>query len=135
MGELGYEPKPDELAYRMGVTEAEIRGWLLDDAATRIKPLTIQVGDQDEEREGSWSAVEDDQVIAAEVAEIRARVMSAVNSLDAREREVLLLYYRDSLTLRQIALQLGLSVSSATTVHTRLVEHIRERLAAFGAVA
>jgi DNA-directed RNA polymerase specialized sigma subunit len=48
---------------------------------------------------------------------------------------VFLLYYRDSLTLREIAQQLGVSVSSATQAHTRLVEQIRERLASLGGVA
>jgi RNA polymerase sigma factor for flagellar operon FliA len=73
--------------------------------------------------------------VAGEAAEIRAYMATAIACLGPRERAVFLLYYRDSLTLREIAQQLGVSVSSATQAHTRLVEQIRGRLAALGGVA
>lgn len=132
--ELGYEPSADQLAYRMDCTVAEIRGWLVDDVATRVKSLTPPAGDEDSIGWGD-PGVEADQEVAGEVAEIRRRVTVAVSSLGSKEQAVFLLYYRDSLTLREIAAELGVSVSSATQTHTRLVEQVRERLAIFGAVA
>ena len=131
--ELGREPSVDELAYRMDVTAAEVRGWLLDDSTTRLKPLSPSYDDDDER--DSFGAIEADQAVAGEAAEIRGRVASAVRQLGDRERAVFLLYYRDNLTLREIAADLGVSVSSATQTHTRLVEQVRGYLAAYGAVA
>jgi RNA polymerase sigma factor FliA len=132
--ELGYEPSVSELAVRMDCTEADIRGWLLDDATTRIKPLEPAT-DDDDQTDPTALRDEADQTIAAEVAEIRGRVQWAVSAFTERERAVFLLYYRDGLTLRAIAEELGVSVSSATQTHTRLVEHVRARLALLGEVA
>lgn len=133
--ELGYEPSVDQLAYRMDVKPSEVRGWLLDDAATRLKPLASQSADDDDQRDDPAAASMEDQSIAGEVTEIRSRVTVAVRSLPELEQMVFLMYYRDGLTLRLIAEELGVSVSSATQTHTRLVDLVRERLATFGAVA
>lgn len=131
--ELNRDPTPEEIAYRMDCTVAEVRGWLLDHSLQRLKPLDAP---RDDDGEGFGElGTEADQEVAGEVAEIRSRVTAAVRSLPVKEQAVFLLYYRDSLTLREIAAELGVSVSSATQTHTRLVEHVRERLAAFGAVA
>lgn len=132
--ELGREPSVEELAYRMDVTAQQVRGWLLDDATTRLKPLSPAYDDDDEGRD-AYGVIEADQGVAGEAAEIRCRVAAAVRQLGPRERAVFLLYYRDSLTLREIAAELGVSVSSATQAHTRLVEQVRGLLATFGAVA
>lgn len=128
--ELGYEPSEEVMAERMGVTAAEVRGWLVDDYATRVKPLGGGFVEDDDQ--GFDLGEEPGQELAGEVAEIRGRVATAVGTLGERERAVFLLYYRDSLTLREIALHLGVSVSSATQAHTRLVEHVRERLSGLG---
>jgi RNA polymerase sigma factor for flagellar operon FliA len=134
--ELNREPTPEEIAARMDCTSAEVRGWLLDYNVQRVKPLDTPASGEGEQHDYSRELAEDDeQKIAGEVAEIRARVTCAVAGLEDKEAAVFLLYYRDGLTLREIASELGVSVSSATQTHTRLVEHVRERLAAFGAVA
>lgn len=134
--ELGRYPTVEEMADRLGVDVEDVRGWLVDDAATRVKPLetgqpTGTGGDSEPTIRGDL-AEDADQEIAGEVAEIRARVSRAVMGLGERERAVLLLYYREGWTLREVAAQLGVSVSSATQTHTRLVEQIRDRLALFG---
>jgi RNA polymerase sigma factor FliA len=134
--ELGRQPSVDELAERLTCTTEEVRGWMVDDYATRIKPLDTPAGDGDGEARPAEELSDDaEQELAGEVAEIRSRVTLAVRALGERERAVFLLYYRDCKTLRQIAEDLGVSVSSATQTHTRLVEQVRTRLAALGGVA
>lgn len=136
--ELGYEPSVAEIAERMECTPAEVRGWMVDDYATRVRPLDSPTHESDG-ADGNSILVEvrdhAAQEVAAEVQEIRFRVTSAVQALAEREQQVFLLYYREGLTLRQIADRLGVSVSSATQAHTRLVEQVRWRLAALGGVA
>jgi RNA polymerase sigma factor for flagellar operon FliA len=129
--QIGYEPSVDELAEAMECDPNEIRGWMLDDNITRVKPLNAKLQDVDEAIDVSEDA---DQEVAGEVAEIRERMVMALGTLGDRERAVALLYYRDGRTLRQIADELGVSVSSATQTHTRLVETVRFRLAALGSV-
>lgn len=135
--DLGYAPSPTELAERIGVSEAQVRHWLLDDAAMHVRPLEPSGNDDQPSSHANDRALADDplQEMAGEVAEIRAHVAAAVRCLGERERAVFLLYYRDSLTLREIAGRLGVSVSSATQTHTRLVEQIRSRLAGLAGVA
>lgn len=135
--ELGRAPLVDELAYRMDCTPREVRSYMLDDETTRLKPLQRPAtGDQDYSYREDMAPMEADQEVAGEVAEIRDRLATAIATLPARERTVLMLYYDQGLTLREIAGQLGVSVSSATQTHTRLVEHLRRRLAGvYGAVA
>lgn len=135
--ELGCEPSNEQIAERMGCTEAEVRGWKVDHAATRVKPLDGPAYESDDVSSTYASDLgeEPDQEIAGEVAEIRSRVSKVVRTLPDRELEVFLLYYREGKTLREIAEFLGVSVSSATQAHTRLVEEVRWRLAALGGVA
>lgn len=130
--ELGHEPSVEQVAERMACTGAEVRGWMADDLSTRVKPLEPA---PDADGAGFELGEHADQEIAGEVAEIRSRVGQVVRTLGEREREVFLLYYRDGKTLREIAEFLGVSVSSATQAHTRLVEEVRWRLAALGGVA
>lgn len=135
--ELGHEPSTAELAERLDCDIAEVRGWLVDDMATRIRPIDAPSQSEDGDMTGtdiaerrSW-----EQDLAGEIAELRNRMAVAVNGLAERERAVLTLYYRDGKTLRQIAEELDVSVSSATQALTHLVESVRERLAALGGVA
>lgn len=134
---LGREPTVAELAIEMGDTEAHVLGYLRDAQDTRVRPLP-DASDSEAERNwsgGLWGATHADQEVAGEAAEICARVATTLGTLDVRSRDVLLLYYQESKTLREIAAELGVSVSSATQLHTRLVDHVRCRLSAHGPVA
>jgi RNA polymerase sigma factor for flagellar operon FliA len=136
--ELGRDPSVEELAYRMGSTPEEVRGWLFDDVALRVKPLDAPAGSDDSSGGGGFPlelSQDADQEVAGEAAEIRRRMAGAIAGMSEKERAVLVLYYRDNMTLREIAGVLDMSVSSATQTHTRMVEGIRARLASYGAVA
>lgn len=135
---LGYEPTCEQLAAAVAMTPAEVRGILVDDATTRVKTLSGPATN-DSGGESPHIEVADltmwDQELAGEVVELRHRMAVAVNTLGERERIVLTMYYRDGKTLRRIAEELGVSVSSAIQTHTRLVETVRARLATLGGVA
>jgi len=132
--ELGYEPTVEQTAARMGIDEALVRRWVHDGHIAHWQPLEAGSGDG-EGRSTDYAVAAADQEVAGEVAEIGTLMLAAVRCLEARERAVLVLYYRDSLTLREIAQELGVSVSSATQAHTRLVDHVRHRLASLGGAA
>lgn len=133
--QLGREPSVEELAEALDVADGEIRGWLLDAQVTRVK--AIYGGDATDEGDADRLMPPElaEQDVVGEVAEIRTRMCVAIRCLTDRERALLLLYYRDQKTLRQIAAELGVSVSSVTQTHTRLVESVRGRLSALGGVA
>jgi RNA polymerase sigma factor for flagellar operon FliA len=133
--ELGYQPSVEQLAERIGSTPAEIRACMLDDRVTRVKGLDH--GAYNDDQGGPLDLADSDweHSLSGEIQELRQRMAHAVCGLPSREAAVLTLYYRDGKTLRQIATDLGVSVSSATQAHTHLVESVRDRLALMGGVA
>jgi RNA polymerase sigma factor for flagellar operon FliA len=133
--ELDREPTTAEIAARMECTEFEVRGWQRDNYQQRVKSIDLPAHGEDGTGGGGFlfePTEEPEQAVAGEIAEIRERVSAALSGLDEKERTIFLLYYREGLTLRQVAEEIGVSVSSATQIHTRVVERIRGCLAAFG---
>lgn len=61
-------------------------------------------------------------------AELRDRVRSALESLEPRDREVLVLRYLEQLTSKEIGAVLGISEAAVKTRHRRALERLRRRL-------
>lgn len=135
--ELSREPTEDELATKLGISVAMVRSIRLDAAHTNVRGLYANYSDEEEGlAEGAWLAEDADQELAGEVGEIRSRMADALVGTAGQDAKILHLYYGRNLTLREIAAELGISVSSATQAHTKLVDRVRRRLAErHGAVA
>jgi RNA polymerase sigma factor for flagellar operon FliA len=58
------------------------------------------------------------------------RVESALKCLPPRQREVLVRYYSESLTLRESAVKMGISEARACQLHGRAIQNLRRELAA-----
>lgn len=131
---LGYEPSNEELAAALGVTVEDVRKALVDDTATRMRELPGQSHNSttDDHADQVADHLAEEQQVAGQVAELRGYMVGAVRSLTRRQKAMILGYYQDGLTLKQIAGRMGVSVSVANTEHTRLVEELRERLALAG---
>lgn len=50
------------------------------------------------------------------------------NALSARQKEILVLYYKEGKTMPEIARMLGITVSSVSHTHRRAINRIRNRL-------
>ncbi len=61
-------------------------------------------------------------------AELRERVQATLESLEPRDREVLVLRYLEQLTSKEIAAVLGISEAAVKTRHRRALERLRRRL-------
>ncbi|HZW33884.1 MAG TPA: sigma-70 family RNA polymerase sigma factor [Isosphaeraceae bacterium] len=61
-------------------------------------------------------------------AELRDRVHRALQALEPRDREVLVLRYLEQLTTKETAAVLGLSEAAVKTRHRRALERLRRRL-------
>lgn len=62
--------------------------------------------------------------------ESRARLTQAVAELTEREQLILSLYYREELTMREVAEVVGLAVSRVSQLHTAALEKLKEKLGA-----
>lgn len=131
--QLGRHPTQAELAQELGWSVQEVSDWHRESDQFQTKSLH----DSDDWNADHFTqlAQDADQDVAGEAVELQQLVAHAVGRLAARESAVFLMYYRDALTLREIATRLGVSVSSVTQTHTRLVEHVRVGLALAGGAA
>ncbi len=66
-------------------------------------------------------------------AELRERLLGALDRLSTRQREVLARYYGDSLTLREAGKRMGISEARACQLHGRALDHLRRAFAASAA--
>jgi len=85
--------------------------------------LLLESGDRD------WAA-EDGTDDRYESQDLRGRVESALRCLPPRQRELLARYYGDALTLRESAVQMGISEARACQLHGRAILNLRRELAA-----
>jgi len=63
-----------------------------------------------------------------EAAELRHTLVTAINALPDREREVVSLYYFEAMTLGQIGEVLGVTESRVSQIHAKAVLSLRNRL-------
>jgi RNA polymerase primary sigma factor len=132
--ELGREPRPDELAARMGVPISKIE--LLIDAARHPASLETPVGERDETPLGHL--VRDASSRSPEEVAIRGQladeVERAMGPLTDREREVLRLRYglglEREMTLEEIGRRLSITRERVRQIEARAVAKMRAAHAA-----
>jgi RNA polymerase primary sigma factor len=129
LAELGREPRPDELAARVGVPTGKID--LLLDAARHPASLDTPIGEQEETPLGHL--VQDTRSRSPEETAIRgelaAEVERAMRSLNDREREVLRLRYGlgldRELTLEEIGRRLSITRERVRQIEAKAVAKMR----------
>ena len=57
--------------------------------------------------------------------EIEGRLQSAITKLPEREQQVLMLYYQQELTMREVGELMGVGESRVSQIHTMAVKHLR----------
>jgi RNA polymerase sigma factor FliA len=128
---LGRRPADDELAEHMGLSDVDLLQRQCDTLPVRMssldQPLRCEAG--------SSSPSCHDVVPEAKTPEVCARLQREdlkrmlLKGLKATERRVLLLYYFEEMTMREIGAVLGMSESRVSQVHGALVTRLQESLA------
>ncbi len=129
--ELGRVATDQELASHMGVEMKELQSLGRESAATTFVSLS---GSGDDSDNGGGSPRLDLLAEGAEndpVEQIqRADIAELINrNLDEKERQVLILYYYENLTMREIGRFLNLSESRVCQIHARIMGRLKEELA------
>lgn len=131
--ELSRQPTREELA-----TELQLTLSALDEMQTELHGLHT-VGQEAQstfEGEASLDLIESAQSPWENPFEMycktesRAHLTQAVAELAEREQLILSLYYREELTMREVAEVVGLAVSRVSQLHTAALEKLREKLGA-----
>jgi RNA polymerase sigma factor for flagellar operon FliA len=127
-------PTDEEIAAKLGITEEEFQGSLLEISRSSIAALdelwaspgssgdTVALIDTIEDP----TAAEPQSAMAH--TEVREALGEAISRLPEREKLVVTLYYYEELTLREIGEVLGVTESRVSQLHTKAILRLKARL-------
>jgi len=128
--ELSRPPTDLELAERLSMSLGELDELMKEASATSIVSFSEKWQEQDDQH--AFHAVDllEDRRAESPVDELhRKDVMEIVTrELTLKERLIVLLYYFEELTMREIGLVLDLSESRVCQLHTRILARLQARL-------
>jgi RNA polymerase sigma factor for flagellar operon FliA len=130
---LGRAPTESELVGRLGISVTEHRAFLDQYARAQVRSLETRLEYQGgpgawlHELIGDHSAT--DPASAAETAEVRARLVRAIEDLGEQERVVITFYYYEGLTLKEIGRVLDLTEGRISQILHRALVRLRQDLA------
>lgn len=130
---LGRSASDAEIAKHMGVSEEEYQQTIMKVSGTSILSLNdvwysgndndhMSIGDSIE----SPSSMNPDVVVERE--EIRKVIIEAINELPEKEKMVIVLYYHEDLTFKEIGQVLEVSESRISQLHTKANLRLRAKL-------
>jgi RNA polymerase sigma factor for flagellar operon FliA len=129
--ELGHEPSLADLAARVGSDEKRLRRTIVRiNTIESTSPLSA--GDHVDETSLPAALVpsEPEAPDRAYVRlETRERIRRAIQTLPARERRLIDLYYFGDVTMKQIGTELGVNESRVSQLHARAIQRLRKVLA------
>jgi RNA polymerase sigma factor for flagellar operon FliA len=126
---LGRAPNEEELADDMGMSLDELRTRRTDLAGARVLALD-DVGPDLLERVADEGA--DDPQEQACRRELLARLANDIAALPERMQQVLSLYYKDNLSLREIGMVLGVTECRVCQIHGEAMKRLRRARGADG---
>ena len=128
----GRPPTDDEIAQSLNMSQEEFNQTLLKLSSTSMLSLNDMLSVTDDESLPRIETVRSpDRYQPEEVAErqeIRQVIVNAINELPEKEKMILVLYYYEDLTLKEIGSLLEVTESRVSQLHTRAVMRLRNIL-------
>ena len=127
--ELGRPATDEELAKEIGISEDELLNWQGQANVTNVISLDEFVdtsGEKNVESVGVNTFETPEEVI--EKDELKKLLAESLETLTDREKNVILLYYYEELTLKEISLVLEVSESRISQLHTRALQKMKTKL-------
>jgi RNA polymerase sigma factor for flagellar operon FliA len=129
--ELGRTPTESELSARMGLSPAELNAILVRVRGTALMSLEERLTSdrgQDLPLRDLLPGTDDEVTSSVERRELYKQLGEAVFALPRTERIVVIQYYFEGRTLKQIKDELGVSESRVSQVHAQAVVRLRKLL-------
>jgi RNA polymerase sigma factor for flagellar operon FliA len=128
--ELGREPSCDELASRLQVSIGELEKINRDGSVIRIMPLSRHRSNTSMEEEMDAEVLEDrrntERTRSIEREDLRAMI---TRGLTRAEQLIVVLYYFEQMTMKEIGLTLDLSESRVSQMHSAILSRLQTQLA------
>ena len=125
----GKMPSDAEIAAEIGITEDEYLEWQSQMAVTNIVSLNeFMDNDLDSPmKETPYTSIKGPEE-TVEKDELRRKLAESLEILTDNEKKVILLYYYEDLTLKEISNVLGVSESRISQLHVRSLNKMRSKL-------
>lgn len=130
---LGRPASDTEIANAMGVTESEFHQTVLKVSGTSILSLNdVWYSGDDSERVSIGDCIESPSSMNPDVVvereEIRRVIIDAISELPEKEKMVLVLYYHEDMTFKEIGQVLEVSESRVSQLHSKANLRLRAKL-------
>jgi RNA polymerase sigma factor for flagellar operon FliA len=125
----GKTPTDDEIAIYLGISEDEYTDWQSQVKADSVISLNEYVEQgYDVSTEKSSSSGFDMPEKVVEKAELKKVLDEAMELLTDKEKKVILLYYYEDLTLKEISYVLEVTESRVSQLHTRALQKMKTKM-------
>lgn len=127
-------PTEEELAKELGISINDLRQLLSELSYSSVIALEdIVVSSQEKGNQFSViDSIEDkkaaDPSELFEETELKETVLGAIRELPEREKKVIILYYYQNLTLKEIGILLGVSESRVSQIHSKAILRLKSRV-------
>ncbi|MFQ5430018.1 MAG: FliA/WhiG family RNA polymerase sigma factor [Phycisphaerae bacterium] len=128
--ELGRMPSDQEIASRIGVSTSEFKRIVRDGTAVSMTSLSRKAYTGDSSRDITEIDILRDNRAQNPVRELQKSDLKALiqKGLTPTERLILILYYYEQMTMKEIGMTLDLSESRVSQMHSAIVERLRFHL-------
>lgn len=131
---LGRIPSVEEVAAELGIPIEQCQDELKGLAGLKLISLDGQVFDGDQSRslrEVLADTEGRDPVEILGLGELRERLAQAIEELPEKHRLVITLYYYEELTMKEIAMVLGVTESRVSQIHSEAILSLRAKMRRF----
>src|SRR5580700_4744271 len=125
--ELGRTVSEPEIAKELGLSLRELHNLLNEIRGLEIGSLQCECADDGQETDLAQSIAgppDRDPLTLCLAGEQKQRLEKAIARLPEREQQVLMLYYQQELTMREVGELMGVGESRVSQIHTLAVEHL-----------
>ncbi len=128
--ELGRAPTIEEISGRLGVDEEELKKILKDGSAVSITSLSRTCFNSDSSREVREIDVVEDDRQTTPLGEVQRRDLKDLltKGLSRAERLIVVLYYYEEMTMKEIGMALDLSESRVSQMHSSILARLKAQM-------
>jgi len=126
--EMGRTVSEPELAKAMGLSLQELHQLLNEIRGLEVTSLHVESNAEGQEtdlEQNIAGPADQDPLTLCMAGENRERLAKAIARLPEREQQVLMLYYQQELTMREVGELMGVGESRVSQIHTLAVKHLR----------
>ncbi len=127
--EKGRPATDEEIAVKIGISSDELCDWQSQMKVTNVVSLNefMESGSEIPNEKNLASHFEGPEE-APEKSELKEQLAASLEILTDKEKKVILLYYYEELTLKEISYALEVSESRVSQLHTRALQKMKEKM-------